>query len=284
ITGVVVSDYSDHNIPAGLLVMQDNRRLSQLRGIALPLGNDAATYLPGDSLIIKVAGAVLKKVNGILQLTGVKNSDITKVSSGNPIVIPIVKSNTVLANPDAFESTLLSIARVGFNASYPAGTTYAGDKTINDGFGNLILHTETTASFANNAIPFLANFTGIVFRKDSTAQLWPRKLSDITILSATPPKIAPVIITGYLVDPNGSDANYEYIQLMATKNINFATTNFSVVTTNNAGASTPTGFPANGWATGDLRTYKINLTSGVVQRGQYFYVGANKNIWGAGST
>src|SRR5437868_440265 len=143
ITGVVVSDYSDHNIPAGLLVMQDNRRLSQLRGIALPLGNDAATYLPGDSLIIKVAGAVLKKVNGILQLTGVKNSDITKVSSGNPIVIPIVKSNTVLANPDAFESTLLSIARVGFNASYPAGTTYAGDKTINDGFGNLILHTET---------------------------------------------------------------------------------------------------------------------------------------------
>ncbi|HMC98518.1 MAG TPA: hypothetical protein VKH37_00140, partial [Ferruginibacter sp.] len=94
----------------------------------------------------------------------------------------------------------------------------------------------------------------------------------------------PVIITGYLVDPNGSDANYEYIQLMATKNINFATTNFSVVTTNNAGASTPTGFPATGWATGDLRTYKINLTSGVVQRGQYFYVGANKNIWGAGST
>jgi hypothetical protein len=284
ITGVVVSDYSDHNIPAGLLVMQDNRRLSQLRGIAIPIGNEAATYLPGDSLIIKVAGAVLKKVNGTLQLTGIKNSDITKVSSGNPIAIPIVKSNTVLANPDAFESTLLSIVRVGFDASYPAGTTYAGDKTINDGFGNLVLHAETTASFANNAIPFLANFTGIVFRKDSTAQLWPRKLSDITILSATPPKIAPVIITGYLVDPNGSDANYEYIQMMATKNINFATTNFSVVTTNNAGASTPTGFPSNGWATGDLRTYKINLTSGIVQRGQYFYVGANKNIWGAGST
>ena len=71
---------------------------------------------------------------------------------------------------------------------------------------------------------------------------------------------------------------------MATKDINFATNGFSVVTSNNAGASTPTGFPENGWATGGQRTYKINLTSGSVVRGQYVYVGANKNIWGSGST
>jgi len=231
-----------------------------------------------------VAGGVLKRVGGILQITGIETNDITKVSSNNPIAIPILKSNTVLANPDAFEGTLLSITRVGFDASYPPGTTYAGDKIINDGFGNMILHTEATASFANKTIPFLSNFTGIIFRKDSVAQLWPRTQADITVLASTAPKVAPVLITGYLVDPNGSDANYEYVQLMATKNINFASTNFSVVTTNNAGASTPTGFPTNGWATGDLRTYKINLTSGTVQKGQYFYVGANKNIWGAGST
>ena len=284
ITGIVVSDHSDSNIPAGLLVLQDNRRLSQLRGITIALGNDAANYHPGDSLVINVAGGILKRVGGILQIAGLQSSDITKVSSNNPIAIPIVKSNAVLANPDAFEGTLLSITRVGFDASYPPGTTYAGDKIINDGFGNLILHTEAAASFANKTIPFLSNFTGIVFRKDSIAQLWPRTQADITVLAATAPKVAPIVITGYLVDPTGSDANYEYIQLMATKNINFASTNFSVVTTNNAGASTPTGFPTNGWATGDLRTYKINLTSGTVQKGQYFYVGANKNIWGAGST
>jgi hypothetical protein len=284
ITGIVVSDHSGKNMPAGLLMMQDMRRLSQLRGIAIQLGTDATSYVPGDSLIIDVVGGVLKKVDGILQLTGLSKSKITKVSSGNPIAIPIVKANAVLANPDAFESTLLSIARVGFDASIPAGSTYAGNKIINDGFGNLILHTEAGATFANNIIPFLANFTGIIFRKDTIPQLWPRMLSDITVLSATAPKIAPVIITGYLVDPNGSDANYEYVQLMATKDINFATNNFALVTTNNAGASTPTGFPTLGWATGDLRTYKINMTSGIVRRGQYFYVGANKNIWGAGST
>lgn len=284
ITGVVVSNHAGGNLPTGLLILQDKRRLEQLRGISIPLGTDATTYAVGDSLVIDVTGAVLKKVDDILQLTGITNSKITKVSSNNTILVPIVKANSILANPDAFESTLLSIARVGFDASYPPGTTYAGDRTINDGFGNLVLHTEAGASFANNAIPFLANFTGIIFNKGTVPQLWPRVQADITILSATAPKVSPIVITGYLVDPTGTDANYEYIQLMATKDINFATTNFSLVTTNNAGASTPTGFPAGGWATGDLRTYKINMTTGSVVKGQYFYVGANKNIWGAGST
>lgn len=285
ITGIVTSDHSGGNLPAGLLVIQDSRRLSQPRGISIALGADAATYVPGDSVVINIAGSVLKKVNGILQLTGIVNSKVTKVSSGNTVTPLIVKANAVLANPDAFESTLITITRVGFDASYPASTTYVGDKTINDGFGNMTLHTETTASFANNVIPFLSNFTGIIFTSTTTTpQLWPRKAADITILAATAPKVAPIVITGYLVDPTGTDANYEYIQLLATKNINFATTNFSLVTTNNAGTAAPTGFPASGWATGGARTYKINMTSGSVTRGQYFYVGANKNIWGAGST
>src|SRR5690606_33927054 len=85
-------------------------------------------------------------------------------------------------------------------------------------------------------------------------------------------------------DPTSTDANYEYIQLMATKDLDFSVTPFAIVTTNNAGANTPTGYPVDGWATGGLRTYKIDLTSGTVTKGEYFYVGANKNIWGSGST
>ncbi len=287
ITGVVVSDHAaGSNIPAGLLIIQDSRRLSQLRGISINIGNDANSYVPGDSVIVDVKGGVLKRENGILQITGVAASKVTKVSSGNTIVPPIVKSNAVIANPDAFESTLITITRIGFDPSYPAGTTYEGDKKINDGFGVMTLHTESSASFASKPIPFLANYTGIVFHvsSDTLPQLWPRKDSDITILSATAPKVAPLVITGYLVDPTGTDANYEYIQLIATKNIDFSLKNFSVVTTNNAGSATPTGFPANGWATGDLRTYKFNITSGTIAKGEYLYVGANKNIWGAGST
>lgn len=285
ITGLVVSDHSGGNMPPGLLVVQDRRRLGQLRGISISIGESAKNYVPGDSVIIDVEGGILKRIDGILQLAGISNEDIQKVSSGNELAPTFVKISEILASPHSYESTLISITKAGFDPSYPPGSTYAGDKVINDGFGNLILHTEAGAEYANKVLPFLSNFTGIVFNGSNKApQLRPRVEEDITVLSATAPKIAPIIITGFLVDPNGSDANYEYIQLMATKDIDFTVTSYSVVTTNNAGTSTPTGFPANGWATGDLRTYKFNLTSGTVQKGQYFYVGANKNIWGAGST
>ncbi|MBB1284516.1 hypothetical protein HRH25_09040 [Flavisolibacter sp. BT320] len=285
IAAMVTSDHRGNNTPAGLLVVQDNRRLGQLRGIAINIGSAAADYLPGDLVEIDVEGGMLKKVNGLLQLTGITTQKIKKVSSGNTVTPLSVKSNDVLANPDRFEGVLISLTSVGFDPSYPAGSTYAGDKTINDGFGNMTLHTEAAASWSGKLLPFLSNFSGIVFSgADGAPQLWPRAESDITVRSATAPKIAPVVITGFLTDPAGGDGNYEYIQLLATRNINFSVTPMSVTTTNNAGASTPTGVPVEGWATGGLRTYKIDITDGSVQKGQYFYVGANKKIWGSNST
>lgn len=86
-------------------------------------------------------------------------------------------------------------------------------------------------------------------------------------------------------DVEGTDAPHEYIQLMATRDINFATTPYAVLTTNNANASTPTGAPVNGWGTGGQRTYKFNLTSGFAAKGTFFYVGgSSKLINGANST
>lgn len=285
VVGVVISDHSGGNLPAGLLVVQNSPRLGLLRGIAIPIGNEAASYSVGDSVEINVDGGVLKRVDGILQLTGITPAKITKLSSGGSVTPNAVKANSVVANPGAYESTLISITKASFDPAIPPGSTYAGDRLINDGFGNLNLHTEAGAAWATKPLPFLSNFTGIVFTgADEKPQLRPRIESDITILSATAPKIAPIVITGFLMDPPGTDTNYEYIQFKATRDINFATTPFSIVTTNNAGSSTPTGFPAEGWATGGLRTYKINLTAGEVQKGQYFYVGAIKNIWGLGST
>jgi len=289
ISGLVVSDHRGGNAPAGLVMMQDNRRLGIMRGIAIEIGADAADYLPGDSIEINLVGKTMVREAGILKLKSITNTEVTKLNSGNALTIPLVKSNLIIDRPGDYESTLLTITRVGFDASYPAGTTYAGDKIINDGFGNMTLHTEPTVSYANDPVPFLSNFTGVIYtpQTDTVPQLWPRSEDDITILAATAPKIAPLVITGYLADVGGSsvaDANYEYIQLMATKNIDFSVNNFSVVTTNNAGANTPTGFPPSGWATGGLRTYKINLTSGTINKGQYLYIGANKNIYGPGST
>src|SRR5690606_33267923 len=94
------------------------------------------------------------------------------------------------------------------------------------------------------------------------------------------------VITGYSNDPGGTDYPYEYIQLRATQDIDFSETPFTLVTSNSATASTPLGFTSlQGWATGDKRSYKFELTSGTVSKGEFFYVGGSgKTINGTSST
>ena len=289
ITGVVVSDHSGGNLPAGLLVLQDSRRLSQLRGISIPLGDDAVNYKPGDSVIVEVAGGILKRVNGVLQITNIPASAVTKVSSGNAIPVNRVPSNAILANPDNYESTLLVVVKGSFDPLPSPTDVLGGDKVLNDGFGNLNLHTETGAAFSGETAPVSANYYGILFNSSDgkgvlTPQLWMRTGQDAVVLSSTV-TIASAIITGFMSDVKGGDGNYEYVQLMATKDIDFSVTPYAVVIINNANASTPGGYPSKGWATGDMRTFKLNLSSGFAAKGTFFYVGgAGKMINGSGST
>jgi len=293
ITGVVVSDHSGGNLPKGLLVLQDSRRLALLRGISISIGDAAANYHPGDSVVIEVEGGVLKRVDGILEITGISGSAVTKVSSGNVIPLNRVTNNLLLAKPEDYESTLAVVVKGGFDPLPAPTDVLSGDKPMNDGFGDITLHTDPNASFANTQVPIIANFYGITFNKFGTEgqlvpQFYMRTGDDVVVLSSTI-EIAPVVITGFLNDPfndpTGDDGNYEYIQLLATRDIDFAATPFALVTTNNANASKPAGFPANGWATGVVRTYKFNLDAGVVTKGSFFYVGGtSKMINGAQST
>ena len=88
-----------------------------------------------------------------------------------------------------------------------------------------------------------------------------------------------IVISGYMANPSGNDSAFEYVQLVATQNINFATTPYSVVVCNNGTAL------SKGWATGAAITYGYNLSSGSVVTGQTFYVGgSSKRINGTGST
>jgi hypothetical protein len=289
IAAMVVSDHSGGNLPGGLLVVQDSRRLWQLRGISIPLGADAAAFVPGDSVHINVEGAVLTRVDGLLQLTNITKDAITKISSGNPIPVNRVPINLILDNPEKFESTLLAVVKGGFNPLPSPADVLAGQKTLNDGFGNLTLYTDAKASFATHSLPVLANFFGIVFNSNGQdGQLIPRlhlRTADDVVVLSSELETASVLITGYIADVKGGDGNYEYVQLMATKDINFAQSPYALVVTNNANASAPTGYPAKGWATGNMRTYKFNLYQGTVKKGEFFYVGgAGKQINGSGST
>lgn len=295
ITGVVVSDYAGKNMVPGLLMIQDKRRLKELRGIAIPVGDAASAYTAGDSVIVKVDGGLLTRIDGTLQITGIPASAITKVSSGNTIELNRVNSNAIIADPDKYESTLVAIVKGGFDPNPKPGDLLSDDVMVNDGFASLTVHTEPGASFAGTQLPVLANYFGVIVnRQTADGRIEPtlrmRKGQDLQVLSSSI-EITPIVIAGFIADVKGGDGNYEYIQLLATRDIDFAATPFSVVVTTNAGASQPTGFPTLGWATGSLaksgtaRTFKFNLTSGKAARGSYFYVGGSaKMINGASST
>lgn len=88
-----------------------------------------------------------------------------------------------------------------------------------------------------------------------------------------------IVISGFVPNTSGTDGNYEYVQLVATENINFANTPYTVVWLNNGTAT------SKGWVEGNNISYSFVINSGSVNSGDVFYVGGDaKLINGAGST
>lgn len=77
-----------------------------------------------------------------------------------------------------------------------------------------------------------------------------------------------LLISEILPNPGGSDSPFEWIELVATSNINFATTPYTVVCNNSAATM-------NGWIEGGAVTYAFQINSGSVNRGDIVYVGGN---------
>ncbi len=296
ITGVVISNPDSGNVTAGTVVIQNTRR-SKTRGIVLGLTN-AADYKTGDSLLVTIEGSTLKRVNGSLQITGLTDNSVSKVSSGNVVTVQTASSYNINLKPGEYESTLVKISSATVNPAPLPGATMAGEQSLVNGADSIMMHTEPTASFAAAELPANASFTGIVVANVTAAgtsvlQLWPRVGTDITdrIAPVDPngPKLGkfPVVIAGFVSDAKGADGNYEYFQFRATRDIDFTATPMSVVTCTNAGTAAPYAgkAPAGGWATGGGRTYKFNLTAGSVKKGEFFYVGgSNKKINGPNTT
>ncbi|AHF16153.1 DUF5689 domain-containing protein [Niabella soli] len=268
LAAVVISDHTEKNIPDGLLVVQDSRRLNMLRGIAIDLGATAANYHPGDSLMINIDGATLTRKNGILTIVGVTDAKIESKGKGQ-VNTNAITTAELLANPNNYESSLCIVNKSSFNPTLPAGEGIGGVKTINDGFADLTLYTDPSVSYANNAPFSLAAYVGIPFATEKgSIQLRTRDADDIVNMGSSEQDL---LISGFMGDPKGGDGGNEYVQMIATKDINFAVTPYSIVFCANPGASTPA--LDNGWATGGQRTIKWNITSGSVLKGQFFYFG-----------
>ena len=78
-----------------------------------------------------------------------------------------------------------------------------------------------------------------------------------------------LIISEFLTNPNGSDSPYEYVELLATTTINFASTPYTVVFTDNGTAT------SNGWKAGSSVSYAFQINTGSVVAGQVVYVGGS---------
>jgi hypothetical protein len=81
-----------------------------------------------------------------------------------------------------------------------------------------------------------------------------------------------LIISEILTNPNGDDSPLEYVELVATTSINFATTPYTVVFTDNGTAT------SNGWKAGSSVTYAFLINSGSVTAGQVVYVGGSSML------
>jgi hypothetical protein len=296
ITGTVISNTDSGNVKAGHVVIQQTLR-SKTRGIILAL-NDAAAYKTGDSITVTIEGSKLSRVDGSLLLSGLSAGAVTKVTSGRKLLLTSTSSYEITQKPEAYESTLVKISSSTINPVPLPADKMAGNKSAVNGADSIMIHTESTASFAAASVPASASFIGIVVAGPQVAgkttyQIWPRTGADITdrIAPVDPngPKLGvfPVIISGYVSDSKGADGNNEYFQLLATRDIDFDKTPMALVTCTNAGSATPypNAAPAGGWATGGGRTYKFNLTAGTVKKGEFFYVGGSgKKINGPNTT
>ena len=76
-------------------------------------------------------------------------------------------------------------------------------------------------------------------------------------------------ISEIFVNPAGTDSCKEFVELVATKSINFANTPYSVIVCNNGTAT------VRGWKEGKAITYAFEITSGTVKQGDIVYVGGS---------
>jgi hypothetical protein len=291
ITGIVISDAANKNIPAGMVIIQNDTT-----GIVLSMdAAAAAAYNTGDSLEIKFSSGILSNEKGRLQIKGLAAANIKKLATGKVIAPVQVTAKALTDNFDRYEARLVKIAGADVVPAPAPGETYSGDKDLYDGSiaaGTIKLHTEAAATVATEQALANGTFTGIALYYNAAAntsagavkQLWMRNKQDIEDNSI--PFHSDIIITGFLSDPRGADGpyngqasgalihagGYEYIQLLATRDIDFAVTPFSVVTCNNGTAT------ASGWAAGGALTYKFNLTSGTAAKGTFFYVGGPSKV------
>lgn len=163
IGGVVISNPDHMNNPEGKMIIQ-NYDKGQLRGIALALDKHLERYKEGDSVVVKLGGGILERVNGMLQVSGLTVLDVGKISSNNEQKVHIVTDifDPFLSDDDTYECTLVQLVSVDVLNVERGQTFGVKDIELSDGSNTILVKTLNTASFAGLEVPISGDFTGVM--------------------------------------------------------------------------------------------------------------------------
>jgi hypothetical protein len=169
INGVVISDVANSNITARNVVVQDGDF-----GIVVRFTDDN-TFELGDEVEINISNLELSDFNGLVQVNNVPNTNGMKVGDGT---LPTPRDATIaeiLANSDAWQSTLVRIEDVTITGA----ATYNGTTTVSDVTGSLPMFTRGDATFANTNVPGDEVIMTAIVSEFNEPQVFIRNISDI---------------------------------------------------------------------------------------------------------
>ena len=132
-------------------------------------------YALGEEIEVDISGQELSDYNGLVQVNNVPTGNAVSFGPGT---LPEPREATIseiLANGEAWESTLVLIKNVSFVES----DTYEGSKTLDDGTGTLSIYTRSQASFSGSALPGGSFDMTAIVSDFNAIQVYIRNLDDI---------------------------------------------------------------------------------------------------------
>lgn len=124
----------------------------------------------------------------------------------------------------------------------------------------------------------LSSFAQITYTKDSVAVTCAGGNDGIAIITSISngatfnTSTKGLLISEILTDPTGSDSPFEFVELVATRYIDFSATPYTVIFSNNFTAG------LNGWVQGGTKTYAFSITTGTALPGSVVYVGGSSMV------
>lgn len=123
-----------------------------------------------------MTGGLLSEFNGLLQIDGLAASDASFEGHPGDVTPRVATVAEVLANAQAWESTVVRIDNVTLSGS----STFSGEITVTDATGSMLLFTRPQSTFGGNALPAdTVSITAILTEFD-VPQLIIRNANDVS--------------------------------------------------------------------------------------------------------